>query len=500
MDPLIDRHPETLSTAQPAESAMPEVARVEPAGPTFWGLPTEGLHRAFWHTCRIAVVRHGATEPGVGPADLYLLLPDAAWVWFDPDQVGDTLRWLKPQVLNLRVSVRSPEGYAERVVMDDTGQFQGIERRYGHATEATYRATLVRSRTLAEAWQRAPDLESASTVLRTVPRAEQTSLDVAGRFFDSERGVDAANTMEGPAAYLRLLATRWRDPHDALWNTQVLGPGVFAAPDCEIAPTARLVGPLWIGRGQRIGENAVVVGPQVLPDLAGGTESKTKVSPPARVMVSRPAGVASGPYALKRPLDLLLAGLGLLISLPLWPLIIAAILIEGGGKPFLSDRRQSKGGRPFDCFKFRSIRSDGDVIHPRLPPDDEPDPPQDRQEEKPQLTRVGSVLRRFGLDELPRLLNVIRGDMSLVGPRAGSNDEDPHCPAWRDARLSVRPGLTGIWRVSRTRPSGQGFTDWIRDDLEYVETQSLFLDARIILKTIGRGLRPAGKPSIDGVD
>ena len=264
-----------------------------------------------------------------------------------------------------------------------------------------------------------------------------------------------------------------------MWNIDRLGPGVFAARNSEIAPSARLVGPLWIGRGQRVGEDAVVIGPRVLPDLSEAEESKNQTAPVATVMVSRAPAAATESYALKRPLDLILAGLGLLISLPLWPFIIAAIVIEGGGKPFFVDRRQSKGGRPFSCLKFRSLR-----------PENKTDDSQTPDEKDSRLTRVGSVLRRYHLDKLPQLLNVISGDMSLVGPRPSPDDENQYCPAWRDARLSVRPGLTGIWRVNRTRAIGNGFMDWIRDDLEYLEAQSLFLDLKIILKTIRQILAP----------
>jgi len=99
----------------------------------------------------------------------------------------------------------------------------------------------------------------------------------------------------------------------------------------------------------------------------------------------------------------------------------------------------------------------------------------------PRITRVGSFLRATNLDELPQLWNVLRGDMSLVGPRPLSMDEMRYNPHWRDIRLSVRPGLTGLWQVEAH--SGVSFADWIKWDLYYVPNISPWLDLKILLKT-----------------
>ncbi|MEC8818795.1 MAG: sugar transferase, partial [Planctomycetota bacterium] len=92
----------------------------------------------------------------------------------------------------------------------------------------------------------------------------------------------------------------------------------------------------------------------------------------------------------------------------------------------------------------------------------------------------------FHLDELPQFWNVLTGDMSLVGPRPSPDKENQFCPAWREARLSVRPGITGLWQVERTRAPGLDFQEWIRYDIEYVNKASLLLDAKICIKTIQR--------------
>jgi lipopolysaccharide/colanic/teichoic acid biosynthesis glycosyltransferase len=101
----------------------------------------------------------------------------------------------------------------------------------------------------------------------------------------------------------------------------------------------------------------------------------------------------------------------------------------------------------------------------------------------PRLTRVGRVIRKLNLDELPQFLNVLAGHMSVVGPRPSPYKENQFCPAWREARLSVRPGITGLWQVMRTRQPGQDFQEWIRYDLEYVQHRGCILDLRIIWRT-----------------
>jgi lipopolysaccharide/colanic/teichoic acid biosynthesis glycosyltransferase len=105
-------------------------------------------------------------------------------------------------------------------------------------------------------------------------------------------------------------------------------------------------------------------------------------------------------------------------------------------------------------------------------------------ENDPRITRVGKLLRKLQLDEIPQFWNVLSGHMSVVGPRPSPNAENQYCPGWREARLSVRPGVTGLWQIRRTRADGADFQEWIRYDIEYVEKASFRLDLYIIWKTI----------------
>jgi lipopolysaccharide/colanic/teichoic acid biosynthesis glycosyltransferase len=117
------------------------------------------------------------------------------------------------------------------------------------------------------------------------------------------------------------------------------------------------------------------------------------------------------------------------------------------------------------------------------------DGPQVYIENDPRITKVGRFLRKYNLDEFPQFWNVIKGDMSIVGPRPSPRKENQYCPAWREARLSVRPGITGLWQIRRTRNKGADFQEWIKYDLEYVENMSLSLDLKIIYKTVEQVIR-----------
>jgi len=105
-------------------------------------------------------------------------------------------------------------------------------------------------------------------------------------------------------------------------------------------------------------------------------------------------------------------------------------------------------------------------------------------ENDPRLTRVGHYIRKYQLDELPQFFNVLKGDMSIVGPRPSPFKENQFCPGWREARLSVRPGVTGLWQIRRTRAHGADFQEWIKYDIQYVESRSFWLDLYIIWKTV----------------
>jgi lipopolysaccharide/colanic/teichoic acid biosynthesis glycosyltransferase len=132
------------------------------------------------------------------------------------------------------------------------------------------------------------------------------------------------------------------------------------------------------------------------------------------------------------------------------------------------------------------MRRDAEQLKAQLVAANQADGPQFFIERDPRLLRVGTVLRKFQIDELPQFWNVLLGHMSVVGPRPSPDKENQFCPSWREARLSVRPGVTGLWQIRRTRQPQTDFQEWIRYDLEYVQHQSLRLDIWIIMNTLNK--------------
>lgn len=183
----------------------------------------------------------------------------------------------------------------------------------------------------------------------------------------------------------------------------------------------------------------------------------------------------------KRLVDLLGASIGLAITSPLFVVIAAAIKATSRGPVLFTQEREGLGGRRFLIYKFRTMRLDADRQQATLRPYSEQDGPAFKMRHDPRTTWVGRWLRRTSLDELPQLWNVLRGEMSLVGPRPLPTGESLQCAPWQRRRLSVAPGMTCIWQIwgRNTVP----FDEWMRMDLRYVERRSLGYDLRLLLKT-----------------
>jgi lipopolysaccharide/colanic/teichoic acid biosynthesis glycosyltransferase len=189
--------------------------------------------------------------------------------------------------------------------------------------------------------------------------------------------------------------------------------------------------------------------------------------------------------SLKRALDLAVAAPGLLLCSPLLMLAMLAIRIESAGSPIYRQRRVGKHGRPFELYKLRTMVPGAERIGAGLAID----------EGDPRITRVGGLLRRFSLDELPNLLNVLRGDMAIVGPRPTIQAQVDQYTERQRRRLEVKPGLTGWAQVN-----GRASLPWherIELDIWYVDNRSLALDLRILAKTAwllltGHGLYKGG--------
>lgn len=197
------------------------------------------------------------------------------------------------------------------------------------------------------------------------------------------------------------------------------------------------------------------------------------------------------PLFVKRLADLVVSSLGLILLAPLMALIAAAVWLTSRGPALFRQERCGLNGRRFTLVKFRTMDADaaehlGDVAHLN-----EVDGPAFKARRDPRVTALGWLLRRFSLDELPQLWNVVKGDMSLVGPRPPIPEEVARYERWQRRRLSMKPGLTGLWQVSGRADLGD-FNRWIALDLAYIDQWSLWLDLKILLRTLPAVLSTRG--------
>jgi exopolysaccharide biosynthesis polyprenyl glycosylphosphotransferase len=187
-------------------------------------------------------------------------------------------------------------------------------------------------------------------------------------------------------------------------------------------------------------------------------------------------------YAIKRTFDLVLSLVMLVLLSPILLAIAAAVKLSSRGPAIYRSTRPGMAGRPFSCFKFRTMRVHDDQDQADLESLNEASGALFKIRQDPRLTQVGRFLRRFSLDELPQLVNVIRGEMSLVGPRPLPSRDFDRLEEWHKKRYLVLPGITGLWQISGR--SELDFDDLVRLDFLYLERWSVFLDLAILLKTI----------------
>lgn len=200
--------------------------------------------------------------------------------------------------------------------------------------------------------------------------------------------------------------------------------------------------------------------------------------------------LAAEALVIKRAMDVVGAAVGLLVLSPLLALTALLIKLEDRGPVLFVQERSGLYGRPFPMYKFRSMVTDAERQKAKLEHLNEMGGPVFKMKRDPRITRVGSVIRKLSIDELPQLWNVLRGEMSLVGPRPPIPAEVAKYERWQMRRLSMKPGLTCIWQVSGRNEVD--FDTWMRLDLEYIDNWSLFLDIKLILKTVPAVLSGTG--------
>ena len=194
-------------------------------------------------------------------------------------------------------------------------------------------------------------------------------------------------------------------------------------------------------------------------------------------------GSYSAYWKKKRAFDII-ATLIILVFLIL-PILITAVIIfidDPHGSPFYKQTRIGRHGKPFLMYKFRSMYVGADRQKTDLMKSNEMDGPVFKMKDDPRITRVGKIIRRLSVDELPQLFNVLKGNMSLVGPRPALPDEVLQYGDYEKLRLIVTPGITCTWQITPNR-NDIPFSKWLEMDLEYIETRTTWQDIKIILKT-----------------
>jgi len=429
--------------------------------------------------------------------------------------VGDDFRMAR-HLLALEVTSGRTK---EFVHSDAKGQVRKIQRYY-HPVTWPFSSGIVCSMLPIASTQTAPGLPLASLpeLRRALAAAGVPSRDVAlgSSAFDLSDEVGLLGLSERFVSDLTA---------PAAGRKQSAGPVPYRGPGCTVHPSARIlgrvailddavveadaliVGPTLLGAGARVGPGAVVAQCLVMPGahVAPGTTVRHRVVtgaastplPPGARPVRHNSGRHSAlpievhhpvrqPFypTVKRVADAAIALASLLLLAPL--LVCLALLVKFGSRgPILyGGEREGKDGKPFRCWKFRSMYVGAEAKQWELAARNHVDGPQFKMEDDPRVTTVGRWLRRTNVDELPQLLNVLLGEMSLVGPRPSPFRENQLCVPWRQGRLSVRPGITGLWQVCRHDRENGDFHQWIQYDLLYVRHLSPAVDLKIFLATI----------------
>ena len=471
---------------------------------TIWGLTPVELHDRFWAARGVQVIRLGETRPLARDAELFLLTDPHSLSIFRLGEALDTLSWLKPSLLFIRLHNAREQGYSERVITDEEDRFVRFERMYSTPNWRLGRVALTPSADLARLWQQGTTTRAGWRKLRrTIVPRDRATLSAEGDVYDRAQ---PEQVME----FVRELVTVWKRPDATIRRARRLGEAVWTDVTLPRGHDTRFVGPVWVGSGRRLDDADSIVGPAVLwdePDARPAVEElRWNKIEPTDVLV-RPIKVralTSFQRGVKRLFDVAFASTALVATgIFVFPLVMLAISREDGRPWFFGHRRETMGGREFRCWKFRTMKHNAEEMKKDLAGANEADGPQFFMENDPRISRVGRILRKTNIDELPQFWNVIRGEMSIVGPRPSPYKENQFCPPWREDRLSVRPGITGLWQIKRSRVKGRDFQEWIRYDIAYVENLSWKLDLYIIARTVMNMLKlgkPANRPEEQEAD
>jgi lipopolysaccharide/colanic/teichoic acid biosynthesis glycosyltransferase len=221
----------------------------------------------------------------------------------------------------------------------------------------------------------------------------------------------------------------------------------------------------------------------MVPDIATNARSVSRTPWYLEIDPQRRLIRGKAYQMLKRAMDVTFCLMVMPLVLPLLALVALLIYIDSPGPIMFYQLRTGKGGRRFRMYKFRTMVPNAEELKKTYAHLNELTWPDFKITNDPRVTRVGRILRKTSLDELPQLLNVIKGDMSLVGPRPTSFSPDTY-RLWHTERLEVLPGITGLWQVSGR--SNLDFDQRLKLDIAYIERQSLWLDIQVLVRTVGQ--------------
>ena len=183
----------------------------------------------------------------------------------------------------------------------------------------------------------------------------------------------------------------------------------------------------------------------------------------------------------KRSIDVICSIIGLISLSPIFLIVSILIRLESKGEIIFKQKRVGLNGEEFEIYKFRSMVANAEELKEKLAEENEMSGPMFKMKDDPRITKVGKFIRKTSIDELPQLINVVKGEMSLVGPRPSLPKEVAEFEEWMNERLLVKPGLTCYWQVSGR--NNIDFEDWMKLDIKYVRERSLLGDLKLVFKT-----------------
>jgi lipopolysaccharide/colanic/teichoic acid biosynthesis glycosyltransferase len=454
---------------------------------TMWGLDPGQLHDCFWASRGVQVIRAGQAPIRLEKPELFMLTNARTLGIFRIDPIVRRMQWQDPALLMVRLQ-NTRNGLASD---GNSGAETGTSSREQPLGEGgSLRSAWVAFTAdcmLADRWQSTSDNDQSWRRLRRlVRRGSRSTMILRGRIYDL---LDEPET----AALVGDLVKYWPNPGAIVNGIRKVGPRAWAPESAGVGVASRLARAAWIGAGRSVvphvdatkfndgrmtGDNeAILWDDSTTPATGEHHELRTVES--VESLARKAAQRRRSRLPVKRVCDILLSAIVLTAALPLVPLITLAIYLESGRPIFWRRRCQTGGAHEFSCLQFRTLRSDANTHRAAVVAvcDEE-----SKQRQFQSETRVGAILRRYHLDELPKFMLVLRGDMTVVGPCARSSAASRHgsvgCVAWHP------PGVTGPWRIRRLRGLKVDSAQAIQMDLEYHIHAGWRLDLSILGQTI----------------